>query len=163
MGLMALNVAPFVESPQEVVRKMLQLAETKPDDILYDLGCGDGRIIVTAARDYGVRCIGIELRDDLVRRAREEVKRQNLESRIQIINADFFDVDVSKADIVTLYLTTSANEKLRPKLERELQEGTRVVSHDYEIRGWVPTRISRDNPPGHTIYYYVYRRLRDLR
>lgn len=151
-----MNVAPFVESPQEVVKKMLQLVEPKDNELLYDMGSGDGRIIIMAAKDFGLRCVGIEIREDLVRRTMAEIKRFNLESRIKVINDDFFNVDISNADIVTLYLTTSANEKLRPKLEKELKAGARVVSHDYEIRGWKPTKISRDDPPGHTIYLYVY-------
>jgi protein-L-isoaspartate O-methyltransferase len=151
-----MNVAPFVESPQDVVKKMLQLVQPKPDEILYDMGSGDGRIIIMAAKDFGLRCVGIEIREDLVRRAMAEIKRFNLDSRIKVMNDDFFNVDVSNADIITLYLTTSANEKLRPKLEKELRSGVRVVSHDYEIRGWRPTKISRDDPPGHTIYLYVF-------
>ncbi|MCP8317547.1 MAG: class I SAM-dependent methyltransferase [archaeon] len=151
-----MNVAPFVESPQDVVKKMLELAKPKNDEVLYDMGSGDGRIIITAAKDFGLHCIGIEIREDLVKRARAEIRRLNLESRIKVINDDFFSVDVSNADIVTLYLTTSANEKLRPKLEKELKSGARVVSHDYEIRGWKPTKVSRDDPPGHTIYLYIF-------
>jgi predicted RNA methylase len=151
-----MNVAPFVESPQDVVKKMLELVEPKNGEILYDMGSGDGRIIIMAAKDFGLRCVGIEIREDLVKRAIAEIKRFNLESKIKVINDDFFNVDISDADIVTLYLTTSANEKLRPKLEKELKAGARVVSHDYEIRGWRPTKVSRDDPPGHTIYLYVY-------
>lgn len=151
-----MNVAPFVESPQDVVKKMLELVKPKQDEVLYDMGSGDGRIIIMAARDFGLRGIGIEIREDLVKRARAEIKRLNLDSRIKVINDDFFSVDISDADIVTLYLTTSANEKLRPKLEKELKSGARVVSHDYEIRGWKPTRVSRDDPPGHTIYLYIF-------
>jgi len=151
-----MNVAPFVESPQDVVKKMLELVEPKNGEILYDMGSGDGRIIIMAAKDFGLRCVGIEIREDLVKRAIAEIKRFNLESKIKVINDDFFNVDISDADIVTLYLTTSANEKLRPKLEKELKAGARIVSHDYEIRGWRPTKVSRDDPPGHTIYLYVY-------
>ncbi|MGQ9469696.1 MAG: SAM-dependent methyltransferase [Nitrososphaerales archaeon] len=151
-----MNVAPFVESPHDVVKKMLQLAEPKPEETLYDMGSGDGRIIIMAAKDFGLHCVGIEIREDLVKRARAEIRRLDLENRVKVINDDFFSVDISNADIVTLYLTTSANEKLRPKLEKELKVGARVVSHDYEIRGWIPTRVSRDDPPGHTIYLYIF-------
>ncbi|MEM3531341.1 MAG: rRNA adenine N-6-methyltransferase family protein [Nitrososphaerales archaeon] len=145
-----------MESPQEVIKKMLQLVEPKNGELLYDMGSGDGKIILMAAKDFGLRCVGIEIREDLAKRSMAEIKRFNLEGRIKVINGDFFSVDISDADIVTLYLTTSANEKLRPKLERELKVGARVVSHDYEIRGWKPTKISKDDPPGHTIYLYVY-------
>ncbi|MCP8317189.1 MAG: methyltransferase domain-containing protein [archaeon] len=151
-----MNVAPFVESPIDVVRKMLQVADPKPDEILYDLGSGNGRILITAAKEFKLRCVGIEIRQDLFKKAINEIKWLNLESRIKIINEDFFNVNISNADIVTLYLTTSANERLRPKLEKELKSGTRVVSHDYEIRGWMPTKIIKDDPIGHTIYFYFF-------
>jgi len=151
-----MNVSPFVETPLDVVKKMLQLTSPKPDEILYDLGSGDGRIVITAAKEFNLRSIGIEIREDLFKRAITEIKRLNLSDRIKVINEDFFNVDISDADIVTLYLTTSANEKLRPKLEKELKSGTRVVSHDYEIRGWVPSKIVKDDPIGHTIYFYIF-------
>ncbi len=151
-----MNVSPFVESPTYVVRKMLQLAEPKPDEILYDMGSGDGRILIMAAKEFQLRCIGIEIRQDLFKRSMNEVKKLNLESRIKIINGDFFNVNISNADIVTLYLNVLANEKLRPKLEKELKIGTRVVSHDYEIRGWKPTKIVKDDPIGHNIYLYTF-------
>jgi len=151
-----MNVSPFVESPTYVVRKMLQLVEPKPDEILYDMGSGDGRILIMAAKEFQLRCIGIEIRQDLFKRSMDEVRRLNLESRIKIINGDFFNVNISNADIVTLYLNVLANEKLRPKLEKELRIGTRVVSHDYEIRGWKPTKIVKDDPIGHNIYLYIF-------
>lgn len=151
-----MNVAPFVESPQEVVRKMLRLAEAKSGELLYDLGSGDGRIVITASSEFNTHSIGIELREDLVRKSRYEIARLGLEEKAQIVNNDFFEIDLSKADIITLYLTTSANEKLRPKLDKELKINTRIVSHDYEVRGWIPAKISRDDPPGHTIYLYIF-------
>lgn len=151
-----MNVSPFVESPLNVVRKMLQLADPKPDEILYDMGSGDGRILIIAAKEFRLRCIGIEIRKDLCKRAMDEVNRLNLEDRIKIINEDFFNVDISNADIVTLYLNASANEKLRPKLEKELRIGTRVISHDYEIRGWMPTKVVKNDPIGHSIYSYIF-------
>jgi hypothetical protein len=135
---------------------MLQLVEPKPDEILYDMGSGDGRILIMAAKEFQLRCIGIEIRQDLFKRSMDEVRRLNLESRIKIINGDFFNVNISNADIVTLYLNVLANEKLRPKLEKELRIGTRVVSHDYEIRGWKPTKIVKDDPIGHNIYLYIF-------
>ncbi|MEM3383797.1 MAG: class I SAM-dependent methyltransferase [Nitrososphaerales archaeon] len=151
-----MDVSPFVESPIQVVKKMLQLAEPKPGEILYDMGSGDGRILIIAAKEFNLRCVGIEIRQDLFKRSLDEVKRLNLEDRIKIINADFFNVNISDADIVTLYLNSSANEKLRPKLEKELKVGTRVVSHDYEIKGWMPTKVVRNDPIGHNIYLYVF-------
>ncbi|MCP8304456.1 MAG: class I SAM-dependent methyltransferase [archaeon] len=151
-----MNVAPFVGSPRDVVEKMLELVKPKPGEILYDLGSGDGRVLIMAAKKFGANCVGIELRGDLISRAVEEIKKLNLESRIQIIKGDFFDIDVSNADIVFLYLTTSANEKLRPKLEKELKKGARVASHDYEVRGWMPSKVYKDESNGHVIYLYIF-------
>jgi len=131
----SMNVSPFVGSPLNVVRKMLQLVEPKPNEFLYDLGSRDGRILIMAAKEFQLRCIGIEIHQDLFKKAIDEIKSLNLESRIKIINEDFFNVNISNADIVTLYLNASANEKLRPKLEKELKIGARVVSHDYQIMG----------------------------
>ena len=151
-----MNVAPFVGSPRDVVEKMLEIVEPKSGEILYDMGSGDGRVLIMAAKKFGINCIGIELRDDLVSRTKEEIKRLNLERKIQITNDDFFKIDISDADVVFLYLTTLANEKLRPKLEKELKGGVRVISHDYEIRGWIPTKVFKDEPDGHIIYFYIF-------
>ncbi|MCJ7506390.1 class I SAM-dependent methyltransferase [Candidatus Bathyarchaeota archaeon] len=148
-----LSVAPYVSSPEDVVRKMLDMVQLRKGDVLFDLGCGDGRIVLMAVRDYFAKAFGVELREDLVATARGQLKRSNLEGRAQIIHGDFFDVDLSKANVVTLYLTTSANEKLKPKLERELKPNSRVVSHDFSIKDWKPVEVS-EKPHGHTIYLY---------
>lgn len=157
-----MSISPYVASPFPVVRQMLTLAQLNSGEVLYDLGSGDGRIIIMAAQEFGAKAIGIELREDLVKRAREKVTELQLESRVKIIRDSLFNVDVSPADVITLYLTTSANTKVRPKLETELKPGTRVVSHDYEILEWKPIKIDKfcENPtrgyPSHTLY--VYRR-----
>jgi predicted RNA methylase len=143
-----------------VVRHMLVLVELKPGEVFYDLGAGDGRAIIMAAKDFGARAVGIELREDLVKKALGSVYEQGLQDRITIVNGDIFKVDLTSADVVFLYLTTSANEKIRPKLEAELKPGVRVVSHDYEIVGWKPLKVDNfcENPklgyPSHTIYLY---------
>jgi len=124
-----------------VVRRMLMLAEVKPGEIVYDLGCGDGRIVITAAKEFGAYGVGIEIRRDLALKAMKAVEEAGLTDRVKIINANFFDIDISEADVVTLYLTTTANMKIKPKLERELKPGARVVSHEYEIPGWTPVLI----------------------
>ena len=153
-------VAPYVSSPLPVVRRMLTLAELKPSDIFYDLGSGDGRTLIMAAQEFGAQAIGIELREDLVKRASSTILELGLDSRIKIVQDDFFKVDLSPADVIFLYLTTSANDKVKPKLEQELKPRTRVVSHDYEILGWKPSKIDNfcENPklgyPSHTIYLY---------
>lgn len=117
---------------------MLELAGLRPGDLLYDLGCGDGRIIVTAAAEFGAKAIGIELRKDLAEKAKFEVKKNSLEQLVRVMQGDFFAANLKEADVVSLYLTPSANAKLKEKLEKELRHGTRVVSNSYEIPGWQP-------------------------
>jgi len=157
-----LFIAPFVATPLPVVKQMLTVAEVKLGEIVYDLGCGDGRVAIMAAQEFGARAIGVEMREDLAKQAMGKVSELGLEGRVKIVQGDMFKIDLSQADVVTLYLTTSANDKVKPKLEAELKPGTRVVSHDYEILGWRPMKIDNfcENPrlgyPSHTIY--VYRR-----
>jgi cyclopropane fatty-acyl-phospholipid synthase-like methyltransferase len=148
-----MSIAPFVQTPLEVAKKMLDLSQLRPEERLYDLGCGDGRLVILAAKEVGAKATGIELREDLIERAKTEIKRLNLENRVKIIQANFFDVNISDADVVTLYLTSSANERLRPKLEAELKQGARVVSHDFKVPGWKPSGVY-DELLGHTIYTY---------
>ena len=153
-------IAPFVASPTPVVRQMLILAELKPGETLYDLGSGDGRAVIMAAKDFGARSVGVELREDLVKRALSNIHELGLETKAHILQNDIFKVDLSEADVVFLYLTTSANEKVKPKLETELKPGARIVSHDYEVLGWKPSKIDNfcENPrlgyPSHTLYVY---------
>ncbi len=153
-------VAPFVATPTPVVRQMLILAELKSGEILYDLGSGDGRAVIMAAKDFGAKSVGVELREDLVKRALSNIHELGLEKKAQIFQNDIFKVDLSQADVVFLYLTTSANEKVKPKLETELKPGARIVSHDYEVLGWKPHKIDNfcENPrlgyPSHTLYVY---------
>jgi len=136
------------------------MADLKPGEVLYDLGAGDGRTLIIAAQEFGALGVGIELRDDLVKQAVKKIRKLGLEDRIKMIHGDLFKVDISPADVVYLYLTTSANEKVKPKLEAELKRGARVVSHDYEIIGWKAEIVERfcENPrlgyPTHTLYLY---------
>ena len=153
-------IAPFVASPLPVVKQMLNLADLKPGEILYDLGCGDGRVVIMAAQDFGAQGVGVEMREDLAKQALQKVSELGLDGHVKIVQSDMFKVDLSQANVVTLYLTTSANDRVKPKLEAELKAGTRVVSHDYEIIGWKPLKIDNfcENPrlgyPSHTIYVY---------
>ena len=153
-------IAPFVATPLPVVRQMLILAELKPGETFYDLGSGDGRAVIMAAKDFGARSVGVELREDLAKRALGNIQELGIEMKTKILQDDIFKVDLSQADVVFLYLTTSANEKIRPKLEAELKTGARIVSHDYEILGWQPSKIDNfcENPrlgyPSHTLYVY---------
>jgi predicted RNA methylase len=155
-----LFLAPFVATPTSVVRQMLILADLKPGEVLYDLGSGDGRAVIMAAKDFGATSVGVELRDDLAKRALDSIQELDLAEKTRIIQKDIFTVNLSAANVVFLYLTTSANEKIKPKLETELESGTRVVSHDYEILGWKPLKVDTfcENPklgyPSHTLYVY---------
>jgi cyclopropane fatty-acyl-phospholipid synthase-like methyltransferase len=148
-----MSIAPFVQTPLEVAKKMLDLSQIRTGEVLYDLGCGDGRLIILAAKEIGAKATGVELREDLIERARTEIKRLNLEDKVSVIQGNFFDIAISDADVVTLYLTSSANERLRPKLEAELKPGARVVSHDFKVPGWKPSAVYNELL-GHTIYAY---------
>jgi predicted RNA methylase len=134
-------VAPFVPSPVPVVQFMLKIADLKAGEVLFDLGAGDGRSVILAAKAFGARAVGIELREDLAKKALSTIHNNSLSDRVTIVNDDMFNVNLTSADVVFLYLTTSANEKIRPKLEAELKKGVRVVSHDYEIMGWKPLKV----------------------
>jgi len=139
---------------------MLECAEVKPGEVVYDLGCGDGRILIVAAQEFGARAVGVEIRDDLAKKAMEKVEELRLNDKIKVIHDNLFNVDISEADVVTLYLTTSANRKIKDKLERELKPGARVVSHEYEMPGWKPVKVDvfYENPrysyTSHRIYLY---------
>lgn len=147
---------PFVPTPIEVVREMLKLAELKPGEVLLDLGCGDGRVLVTAAKEFGARAIGIELRSDLVSRAVRNVIHEGVQDKVLVIQGNFFELKLPPADVIFMYLLTSVNERLRPKLEKEAKVGARIVSHDFEVIGWKPKKVEdfRDGGRSHRIYLY---------
>ena len=153
-------IAPFVPSPISVIQFMLKLADLKAGEIIFDLGAGDGRTVMMAAKAFGARAVGVELREDLAKKALSTIHVKALADKVTIVNGDMFNVNLTSADVVFLYLTTSANEKIKPKLETELKKGVRVVSHDYEIVGWKPVKVENfcENPklgyPSHTIYLY---------
>ncbi len=153
-------IAPFVPSPSSVVEYMLKLAGLKSGEVLFDMGSGDGRTVIFGAKNFGARGVGIELREDLAKKALGNIYESGLEDRVTIINDDMFNVNLTAADVVYLYLTTSANEKIKPKLELDLKKDARIVSHDYEIVGWRPEKVTNfcENPvlgyPSHTIYLY---------
>jgi SAM-dependent methyltransferase len=130
--------APFVSTPVEVVDRMLRLAEPKPGELLVDLGSGDGRIVIEAARRYGARGLGIEIDKSLVERAREGARRAGVESLVRFEAQDLFETDLRGVDVVTLYLLPEMNEKLMPRLLQDLKPGARVVAHDYGIGPWPP-------------------------
>lgn len=151
------RLAPFVPSPQPVVERMLSAAELKPGEMVYDLGCGDGRILITAAREFRAKAVGVELSEILVKQTQDQVAKLGLQNRISVVHGDLLGVDLKPADVVTLYLLTDANERLRPVMERDLRKGARVVSHDFQIRGWTPNQIDRVFATHriHSIYVYV--------
>jgi len=151
------SVAPYVPSPIDVVREMLTLSNAGPGDILYDLGCGDGRILLTAIQEFKVdKAVGFDLNTRMVEASKVKIREAELEDRIAIHNDNFFKADLTPATLVTLYLTTSGNAKLRPKFKKELKKDTRIVSHDFPITDW-----STMNPEGgaykignHKIFIY---------
>lgn len=154
---MAYYDVPWVSTPDPVVKRMLELAEVKPGELVYDLGAGDGRIVIAAVRDFKAKGVGVEIREDLVKTFKSKVHELNLEGKVKVIHGNFFNVNISDANVVTLYLLTSVNERIRPKLERELKPGVRVVSHDYEIPGWKPIKVEEfkeDIWRTHKIYLY---------
>jgi ubiquinone/menaquinone biosynthesis C-methylase UbiE len=136
---------------------MLMLANLKPGEVLFDLGSGDGRVLFTAAVEFGAKAVGIELRKDLVERARSKASKLKLGEKVKVIHGNVLDVPISQADVVTLYLTTAANDRVKPKLEEELREGARVVSHDFEVPGWTPKRVERfyENYLSHELFLYI--------
>lgn len=144
---------PFVPTPEEVVAEMLEMAAVDADDVLYDLGCGDGRIVITAARERGARGVGVDIDPDRIQESRQNAAQAQVTDRVQFIQSDLFEVDLRPASVVTLYLLPNVNLRLRPKLLRELAPGTRVVSHDFDMGEWVPQETARLS--GHSVYFWV--------
>jgi protein-L-isoaspartate O-methyltransferase len=134
------NLAPFSATPQEVVDRMLQMAEVKKTDVVYDLGSGDGRLVITAAKRYGARGVGIDIDPALITQSRANARKEGVENLVEFRQQDALTVDVSPASVVTLYLLSGANLKLRPTLQKQLKPGSRIVSHQFGMGDWVPTR-----------------------
>ncbi len=144
---------PYVPTPQGVVDGMLELAGVKPGDMLYDLGSGDGRIVVTAAKRYGVRGVGIDINPERIREAEENARRAGVRNLTEFREQDLFKADIGEATVVTMYLLPSVNNRLKPKLLRDLKPGTRIVSHAFDIEGWEPLRTIEVE--GTTLYLWV--------
>ena len=148
----------FVPTPQEVVDKMLELVEVKKGDLIYDLGCGDGRIVVTAAKKYGCRGVGYDIDPQRVIESMENVKKNGVQKLVRIEQKDIFTLDLSEANVITLYLLSSLNVKLIPQLEK-LKPGTRIVSHDFDMQGIVTpdktVTVDTGNYREHTIYLWT--------
>jgi precorrin-6B methylase 2 len=148
----------FVPTPQDVVEKMLELADVKKDDLLYDLGCGDGRIVVTAAKKVGCRAVGFDVDPERIRESRENVESNGVGHLVRIEQKDIFTLDLSKADVVTLYLLPQLNVKLIPQLQK-LKPGSRIVSHDFRMKGVKPDKVvklrSKEDNAAHKIFVWT--------
>jgi tRNA A58 N-methylase Trm61 len=137
------KLAPDVPMPQDVVERLLAFAQITPQDTVYDLGSGDGRVVITAAKKYGARGVGIEIDADRVSQARRNAEKAGVADRVTFTVGDALQADVSGASVVTLYLTSSANRKLRPQLTKQLRPGARVVSLAFDMGDWKPTKTER--------------------
>jgi SAM-dependent methyltransferase len=143
----------FVPTPTEVVEAMLKAAKVTKNDVVYDLGCGDGRIVITAAKEYGARGIGIDIDPQRIAEARANAEKAGITDRVKFLEQDLFETDFHEATVVTLYLLPSLNLKLRPKLLKELKPGTRIVSHAFDMGDWKPEQeIDVD---GRTVYLWT--------
>jgi SAM-dependent methyltransferase len=152
------HVAPFVTTPHQVVSRMLELAEIEKGDVLYDLGSGDGRIVIAAAKKYGIKAVGFEIDPVLVKDSRQIIEQAGLEGLAEIREQDIRTVDFSSASVVTMYLYPAANLRLRPVLMRQLKPGSRIVSHDFGMGSWKPDRVVRlDDPAGLPRTIYLWR------
>ena len=155
------DLAPFVSTPMEVVDRMLELADLDAEGVLYDLGCGDGRIVITAARKYGCRGVGVDIDPVRIRESREGARRNGVQKLVEFREADAMKVDIGRATVVTLYLLPESNALLRPKFEKELEPGTLVISHNYHVQGWEDREVRLEivkDAEGKEHNVFVYRR-----
>jgi cyclopropane fatty-acyl-phospholipid synthase-like methyltransferase len=149
------KLAPYVSSPVRIVEMMLDIAKVKPGETVYDLGCGDGRVLITAAGKYKAKAVGVEISPKLVAAAAARIEKEGLAGQARVIQGDVVQADLTGADVVTMYLETKLNAELRPRLEKFLKPGARVVSHDFAIPGWKASRVERiEGKQEHTIYLY---------
>jgi SAM-dependent methyltransferase len=148
----------YVPTPQKVVDKMLEMAEVKKGDVLYDLGCGDGRIVVTAAKKFGLKAVGFDIDPVRIKEARQNVKENGVEHLVTIRQADIFETDLAEASVVTLYLLPELNVRLMPQL-RKLKRGSRIVSHDFDMKGATPKKVvmlqDEESEEDHSVYLWV--------
>lgn len=148
----------FVPTPQDVVEKMLELAAVKKDDLVYDLGCGDGRIVVTAAKKYGCHAVGFDIDPKRIEESLENVAKNKVEKLVKIQEQDIFKLDLRPANVITLYLLPSLNVKLIPQLDK-LKPGSRIVSHSFNMRGVKPDKVvkvkSKEDDRQHTVYLWT--------
>ncbi|MFN7939509.1 MAG: class I SAM-dependent methyltransferase [Bryobacteraceae bacterium] len=154
------KLAPYYPTPEYVVEKMLNLSGLKRGERMFDLGSGDGRIVIMAAQKYGATATGVELDKDLWKQSMEKIRSLGLEKSARIIQGDAFIQDYSSADVVTVYLLPNSNDKMRPLLEKQLKKGTRIISHDFEFAAWKPEKTVTidDDGEGRSHTLYLYRR-----
>ncbi len=134
---------------------MLELAAVKPGETVFDLGCGDGRVLITAAQRFNARAVGIEISDKLAQKTSDRIAVLGLQDQVKVIRGDLRQADLSGADVVILYLLTGSNKEIRPLLEKQLKAGSRVVSYSYAMPGWRASRVDKtDEHEGHLIYVY---------
>jgi precorrin-6B methylase 2 len=150
------SLAPYVTSPQQIVDKMLEAVELKPGETLYDLGSGDGRVLITAVQKFSAKAVGVELDEKLVKSTSEKIEKLGLSNRAKVIHGNMLEVDISPADVVVIYLTTESNDIVRPALERQLRPGTRVISHDFQVRGWKPVKVESAQVHNRSHQIYIY-------
>ena len=151
------KIVPYVPTPQAVVDRMLELAEVKKGDVVYDLGSGDGRIVVTAAKKYGVKAIGFEIDPQRIKESHENIKKAGVENLVEIRQQDIRTVDLSAATVLTMYLLPEVNLMIRPNIWKQMKPGSRVVSHDFDMGDWKPLKtehIKDDSSWEHTLYLW---------
>ena len=152
------SLAPYVPTPYDVVNRMLELAGVTADDVIYDLGCGDGRIVITAAERFGARGVGIDYDPERIAEANANAERRGVADRVTFIRQDAREADVSDATVVTLYLLSSSNRKLRPILTRQMKPGARIVSHAFRMGDWKPDEtLEFDDERGNSRTLYLWR------
>lgn len=148
---------PYVQTPDEVVVEMLKLAGVGVEDVVYDLGAGDGRLVITAAKRFGARGVGVEIDPRLVADSQASARKAGVADRVTFVQQNLFDTDLTPATVVTLYLSVELNRRLRPKLLRELRAGSRIVSHDFDMGDWTPARLIsvQSRQRTHTLYLWI--------
>ena len=155
------KLAPFYPTPESIVQKMLELGGLKAGEWHYDLGSGDGRVVIMAAQKFKAHSVGYEIDDDLYKKSMGRIKDLGLASLANIVNSDLMKADFGKPDLITVYLLPSSNDKIQPFLEKAMKKGSRVVSHDFEFSGWKAEKVQQveDNDEGysrsHTLYPYL--------
>lgn len=148
---------PFVKTPKDLIKNMLQFADIGPEDVVYDLGCGDGRIVITAAKEYGAKGVGIDINSQRIMEAKKNANTERVKDKTIFLQQDITKADISEATIVTLYVTPSFHIKIRPKLQRELRNGTRIVSKDFDLGEWTPLKTDITFFNGHIVPFYLWK------